>query len=57
MMLLGVDYHPSLQQIAFFVEETGECGELQSNHSEGEADEPWSSMQKSNKNNRDHSRQ
>jgi hypothetical protein len=27
MMLLGVDYHPSFQTIAFFVEETGECGE------------------------------
>ena len=24
MMLIGVDYHPSFQQIAFFVEETGE---------------------------------
>jgi hypothetical protein len=45
MMLMGVDYHPSFQQIAFFVEATGECGELQLNHSEGEADEPWSSMQ------------
>ena len=27
MMLIGVDYHPSFQTIAFFVEETGECGE------------------------------
>jgi len=27
MMILGVDYHPSFQQIAFFMEETGECGE------------------------------
>jgi hypothetical protein len=27
MMLIGVDYHPSFQQIAFFVEETGECSE------------------------------
>jgi hypothetical protein len=27
MMLIGVDYHPSFQQIAFFVEETGEYGE------------------------------
>ncbi len=26
MMLIGVDYHPSFQTIAFFVEETGkEC--------------------------------
>jgi hypothetical protein len=27
MMIIGVDYHPSFQAIAFFVEETGECGE------------------------------
>ena len=38
MMLVGVDYHPSFQQIAFVVEETGECGERQLNHSEGEAE-------------------
>jgi hypothetical protein len=38
MMLIGVDYHPSFQQIAFFAEETGECGERQLNHSEGEAE-------------------
>jgi hypothetical protein len=29
MMIIGVDYHPSFQQIAFFVEETGERGEGQ----------------------------
>ena len=38
MMLLGVDYHPSFQTIAFFVEETGECGEREVNHSAGEAE-------------------
>src|SRR5262249_5349031 len=38
MMLIGVDYHPSFQTIAFFVEETGECGELELNHSDGQAD-------------------
>ncbi len=38
MMIMGVDYHPSFQQIAFFVEETGECGERQLNHSDGEAE-------------------
>jgi len=38
MMLLGVDYHPSFQQIAFFIEETCECGEQQLNHSAGEAE-------------------
>jgi hypothetical protein len=37
-MIIGVDYHPSFQQIAFFVEETGECGERQLKHSDGEAE-------------------
>ena len=27
MVIIGVDYHPSFQTIAFVVEETGECGE------------------------------
>jgi transposase len=39
MMLIGVDYHPSFQTIAFFVEETGECGEQELNHSDGQAEE------------------
>ena len=38
MLIIGVDYHPSFQQIAFWVEETGEYGERQLNHSEGEAE-------------------
>jgi transposase len=38
MMIIGVDYHPSFQQIAFLVEETGEYEERQLNHSEGEAE-------------------
>ena len=38
MMLLGVDYHPSFQTIAFFDEETGECDERELHHSEGEAE-------------------
>jgi len=38
MMILGVDNHPSFQQIAFWMEETGEYGERQLNHSEGEAE-------------------
>jgi len=37
-MLIGVDYHPSFQTIAFFVEETGECGEQELNHSDGQAE-------------------
>jgi len=38
MYLIGVDYHPSFQTIAFFVEETGECGEQELNHSDGQAE-------------------
>ncbi|HTS07380.1 MAG TPA: hypothetical protein VMP68_17505, partial [Candidatus Eisenbacteria bacterium] len=37
MLLMGVDYHPSFQQIVLFDEETGECGERQLSHSDGEA--------------------
>ena len=38
MMIIGVDYHPSFQTIAFLIEETGECGERELNHSDGEAE-------------------
>jgi hypothetical protein len=38
MLILGVDYHPSFQQIAFWDQETGECGERRLNHSDGEAE-------------------
>ena len=38
MMLIGVDYHPSFLTIALFVEETGECGEQELNHSDGQAE-------------------
>jgi hypothetical protein len=38
MMIIGVDYHPSFQTIAFFVEETGECGEQELKHSDGQAE-------------------
>src|SRR3954470_6001221 len=37
-MLIGVDYHPSFQQIAFLVEQTGEYSERRLNHSDGEAE-------------------
>ncbi len=37
-MIIGVDYHPSFQAIAFFVEETAECGEQELNHSDGQAE-------------------
>src|SRR5258708_1162163 len=32
MMFIGVDYHPSFQTIAYFVEETGEYDEQELNH-------------------------
>src|SRR3979490_2375481 len=38
MMIIGVDYRPSLQTMAFLVEETGECGEQELNHSDGQAE-------------------
>jgi len=38
MIIIGVDYHPSSQQIAFMDQETGECGERELNHSDGEAE-------------------
>ena len=37
-MMIGVDYHPSFQQIAFLMEETGECGEQELKHSDGQAE-------------------
>ena len=39
MMIIGVDDHPSFQAIAFFVEETGECGEQELKDSDGQAEE------------------
>ncbi len=38
MMIIGVDYHPSDQYIAFADAETGECGERRLSHSDGEAE-------------------
>ncbi|MGC1797817.1 MAG: IS110 family transposase [Candidatus Acidiferrales bacterium] len=38
MVIIGVDYHPSDQYIAFADAETGECGERRLNHSDGEAE-------------------
>jgi len=37
-MLIGVDYHPSFQQIAFLAEATGEYSERRLNHSDGEVE-------------------
>ena len=44
-MLIGVDYHPSFQQIAFLVEETGEYRERRLNHSDGEAEKFYRDLQ------------
>lgn len=38
MLIIGVDYHPSFQQIAFADTETGEYGERRLTHSNGEAE-------------------
>jgi hypothetical protein len=38
MMIIGVDFHPSFQTIAFLMEETGEYGEQELNHSDGQAE-------------------
>src|SRR5271167_4901339 len=38
MLIIGVDYHPSFQQISFLDQETGEYVERQLNHSAGEAE-------------------
>jgi transposase len=38
MIIIGVDYHPSFQQIAFLDQETGEYDERSLNHSDGEAE-------------------
>ena len=46
MNIIGVDYHPSFQQIAFLIEETGECEERQLNHSNGEAERFYRDLQK-----------
>ena len=45
MLLIGVDYHPSFQTIAFFDEETGECGEQELNHSDGQAERFYRGLQ------------
>ena len=39
------DYHPSFQTIAFLMEETGECGEQELNHSDEEAERFYRDLQ------------
>ena len=38
MLIIGCDYHPSFQQIAWVNTESGECGEQQLRHRNGEAE-------------------
>ena len=45
MLIIGVDYHPSFQTIAFLMEETGECGEQELNHSDGQAERFYRELQ------------
>ena len=45
MLIIGVDYHPSFQTIAFLKEETGECGEQELNHRDGQAERFYRELQ------------
>jgi transposase len=45
MLIMGVDYHPSFQRVAFWDQDTGECGELRLNHSDGEAERFYRDLQ------------
>jgi transposase len=38
MLIIGVDYHPSFQQIAFCDQDTGACEERRLSHSDGEVE-------------------
>jgi len=44
MMFIGVDYHPSFQTIAYFVEETGEYDEILQTYSQIEAKQKFSNL-------------
>src|SRR6201987_2596289 len=46
MIIIGVDYHPSFQEIAFMDQQTGECGERRLNHSDGEAEKFYRELRK-----------
>src|SRR4030081_4037962 len=46
-MIIGVDYHPSFQTIAFLIEETGECDERELNHSNGQAEKFYRELKQS----------
>ena len=46
MIIIGADYHPSFQTIAFLIEETGEYEERELNHSDGEAERFYRELHK-----------
>ena len=46
MLIIGVDYHPGVQQIAFVDTETGEFGERRLVHSTGEAEDSTASCRR-----------
>src|SRR6476659_9161083 len=45
MLIIGIDYHPSFQQIAFMDQKTGEYDERRLNHSAGEAEKFYRELQ------------
>jgi len=46
MMIIGCDYHPSVQQIAWVDRETGECEGRRLTHSSGEAEQFYRELKK-----------
>ena len=46
MIIVGVDYHPSVQQVAFLDTETGETSERGLSHSDGEAEHFYRDLQR-----------
>jgi transposase len=47
MLIIGCDYHPSVQQIAWINTDTGECGERRLMHSDGEAERFYRDLKES----------
>ena len=47
MLIIGCDYHPGFQQIAFLDTETGECGERRLTHRE-EAEQFYQDLKQQN---------
>src|SRR3989454_8968434 len=47
MLIIGCDYHPSVQQIAFVDSASGECNDQRLNHRDGEAEKFYRGLQSS----------